>query len=515
MSVTAIAVYSSFSLLHGLLLAAGAGAVLAGMQKGFFEVKGRSLEESKEVLKKKMFDDIADDLQRIGGHKSDAAYGALRSELEDLRDSLGEKLDRDAAMTSTVAELHLLQQKVRETELDEAQCAEQRKAAEQKIEALNIRNVVPYAKELTRLRGELEKIRSLPASERMFELQGILDQLQEMETLSSIAADADIDAMKENRYVFEPSQAGEDAKAPSDEKNARQIEIRKIRAFAERIARLDEHEGEKLRPLLEGLKADTPFPERLDRLRRQLQTSYGQLRERVLLTQFFREKLSDLLAIVRASEESAELKGEGGKLVRRCETLCGGKYIDRAAFMALYEDIARFAYAHSEDIADSLFARKVERALDEMGYELLTDEEPETRLESLSVPALAAPALLPGQVRYLESPYEGYRVMLKMDAGGGLTVRLVRLVQDEEEKKNAGDYQRQKDLETGKKWCRDFDGFLERMKEQGMPLDVSLRKEPEETEVLVVVDTSLAQTARRKKSKKQQDETDDLKAVRL
>jgi hypothetical protein len=93
--------------------------------------------------------------------------------------------------------------------------------------------------------------------------------------------------------------------------------------------------------------------------------------------------------------------------------------------------------------------------------------------------------------------------MLKVDAKGGVTARLVRAVATEEEKNAPAADQEQKDREAGKKWCRDFDGFLEKMKEQDLLLDVSLRQEPEESQVLVVMDESLSESASpRKRGKK-------------
>ncbi|MDR3230910.1 MAG: hypothetical protein LBT65_05680, partial [Synergistaceae bacterium] len=252
-----------------------------------------------------------------------------------------------------------------------------------------------------------------------------------------------------------------------------------------------------------GLSADTPFPDRLNLLRRQVRTLYARLRERTALTTLFREKLEELYALVQAAQvPGKDFAPEAAALARRCETLCGGEYIDRTPFMNLYEDICRFAFSRNEEIADALFAQKVGDVLDELGYELLTDameEETETTDETS---ALQIPALLPDRVQYLESPYEGYRVMIRTGGQGEVSVRLVRVVADEKEKEAEGEYQRRKDVETGQKWCHDVDGFLDRMREEGLPLDVTLRREPEESEVLVVVDRKAARTGARKRAKK-------------
>jgi hypothetical protein len=452
--------------------------------------QARDLEElakRKEAVKQKMFDDIAVELGRMGSGNG----GELREGFESLRDSLPGRLDSDSAMTTAVDELNTLRVKLRTCELDEAQCRSRTEAVRGLLEALRVRDVPPYRGELARLEGELGKISTLPVEARMLELQGMLEELREMETLAEAAAEADIGALEERRYVFEPHVS----------EDPRRI-ILEIRDWADRVGQMDDIEGEKLRPLLENLNPDTPFPDRLIRLRDQMKTTWGALRERAASTVFFREKLLELLELLQASQDAAEsgavtpLGGrEGSELIRRCGTLCAGKFIDRRLFMTLYEDISRFVWAWGEEIADAFFAQKVEQTLAELGYELLTDDLPEADFAeiapALQEPALREPALRPGQVRYLESPYEGYRVMAKVDPKGVVTTRLVRAVDSEEEKNASAAEQRQKDVEAGKKWCRDLDGFLDKMKARGMPIDVTLRKEPEESELLTVVDKNM------------------------
>jgi hypothetical protein len=172
--------------------------------------------------------------------------------------------------------------------------------------------------------------------------------------------------------------------------------------------------------------------------------------------------------------------------------------------MTFYEEVSRFVWSRGEEIADAVFAQRVERTLSEMGYDLLPESretgEPSTEgfTDSDEDKDENEDILRPEQVRYLESPYEGYRVMLKVDAKGGVTARLVRAVASEEEKNAPAADQEQKDREAGKKWCRDFDDFLEKMMGQDLPLDVSLRQEPEESQVLVVVDARLKADIRRR-----------------
>jgi hypothetical protein len=149
-----------------------------------------------------------------------------------------------------------------------------------------------------------------------------------------------------------------------------------------------------------------------------------------------------------------------------CDALAAAKYIDRPDFMRLYEKMADFAFTRRSDVPEESFAKKVESLLDEMGYELLAESPGQ---EDTDIP----PA--PGEVRYLSAPFGGYLVMLKTDSGEA-AMRLVR----EESASGSGD------REAGEKWCRDFDAFLEKMESAGLPMDVSLRVEPGEAEIMKV-----------------------------
>lgn len=497
MSVCVIAAYGSFSLLQALLLSAGMGAAAAGFEGSFFKSKAGNL----AALKQKMLEDISAETGYDGEPRDrdrSAAREKLNEELQNFRLNLDRRLERDDP-ASVLAELHSLRRRCREEALDEEQCRRRQKDAAEKLSLLREKKIPSWENVLDRLEKKLKNPEGLSASERLSNLQILLEELAEMEGLASIAADQGADALKETLYPAEEIFAGRGQ--PQDDIRAC---IAEIRDRADRIAQMDSWEGEKLRPLLEGLAADTPFPERLDLLRRQVRAACSRLREREALTGLFREKLEELYTLVQAAQiPGRDFAREAEALSRRCETLCGGKYIDREAFMSLYEDVCRFVFSQNEDIADALLAQKVGDVLNELGYELLTDETPDETSKGAVPPdgtssEAELSALAPDRVQYLESPYEGYQVMIRAGNHGEVAVRLVRTVADEAEKNAAGAYQRQKDLEVGKKWCEDFDRFLEKMREQGVPFDLPVRQEPEESEVLVVVDRNPAAKKRRK-----------------
>jgi flagellar biosynthesis chaperone FliJ len=278
-------------------------------------------------------------------------------------------------------------------------------------------------------------------------------------------------------------------------------EIRRdVRDYASRISMLDETEGKRAEVIARKADVETKFPEKLDALRRQLKTLWGTIREREASTSFFRDTLDELKNDLSNAGKSFETL-EGARLMQRCDAMFGAKYIERTDFMNLYEDLARYAAEHEKDIADALFAGKVKETLEELGYKILEDADG----------ASGADTLAPGEVRYLESPYDGYRVMAKIDEDGALTARLVRVAEDGEHTRHETGDRDASDNEAGAKWCADFDRFLEKMKQAGLPMDVTLRKEPGEAEIMTIADTAEAAAGETRKTRKKHRRSSDTR----
>ncbi|MDR1651471.1 MAG: hypothetical protein LBR87_06765 [Synergistaceae bacterium] len=460
MSVVAVSVISVYSLVK-LLAVAGAYAAGTSVIKSIAdrgdERRARAEGLMAEIaLARGRIERIDDALEKDG----------ISNALAELESSAEKRVSGDAK--GLYDEMNAISMRIVRAELDAGQCRSRSETAENLIRSIKDSGMAGYEQEIERLEREMERTRSLSSEERMTALHKIIDALREMEMSMPKASRGETGTAAPARDT--PKTAAR-AETRDMERNALLTEIRDL---ADRIASLDEFEGEKLRPTVEGLRADTNFPERLASLRRQFKTTWATIRERAASTSFFRNTLTELRNDLLFAPEVTESR-EGSKLIERCDALRGGTRIEREAFMSLYEDIARYVSERGEKVADSIFAGKVERTLAELGYELLPDElrEGEEDKETRD-------ALRPGEVRYLESPYKGYRMMIKAGDGGHVTTRLARVADA------AGDRGGVTDREVGAKWCGDFDKFLDKMKDIGAPLDVTLRREPGETEVIVI-----------------------------
>jgi hypothetical protein len=508
----AVSAVSAYSVIQSMILAGGLVSVTSLLGKYFDRM------EVKNLLKKNVESEIAVNRSRLSRMEDGSLRDELQAGLGRMKDSLNERFKNEEDAIEVFKELNALRKQISEVELDDSQCRTRAEAVRSLIASLKEAGVASYETELERLEGELEKVGELSLDERMFELQGILEELREMDAFKDLASDVDLSALQEKRYVFAPApgrnRSEESSAVNLSSEQERLWMVREIRDWADRVAQIDEAEGRKLRPLIENLKADTPFPDRLVQLRRQLRTTWGAIREKAVLAEFFRESLTDLMNAIRDTQNLLD-SGKGLELVRRYDALCGQKCIERADAMELYEDMARFVRERDKEIEDALLVSRLERTLGELGYELLTDElfgeSGELGKPNENSASAGRPGLRRGEVRYLDSPYEGYRVMLKVDSNGAVTTRLVRVVESAEERDSTVADQSRKDREVGKKWCSDFDKFLEKMKTSGLPLDVSLRKEPDEVDILAVMDNG---TGCRKKSRNRRLGTAENRQVR-
>lgn len=98
-------------------------------------------------------------------------------------------------------------------------------------------------------------------------------------------------------------------------------------------------------------------------------------------------------------------------------------------------------------------------------------------------------------VIYFNTPDRDYRVMARVNpANGQLSLRFVRVVASEKEKKGMTAAQKRRDKEKAEQWCRKSRALMEMLeKESGLKLTELYRAEPDDShEIMVVVDQDLA-----------------------
>ncbi len=318
-----------------------------------------------------------------------------------------------------------------------------------------------FRSEWDEIRGERQKTKALALQERIKSLTALLDRARTFAEKAAVAANISLAGLVEEKYTLP-------ARIPTPEGAKLASLLSDILDFGARVAFYDDGEARKIRPLLDEAASDETRADeyRLAAIREEVRMRYGKLKERTVQTETFKEELRDMLPLVRRARGAEAL-------IVRMEELLTAREISHAVYTPLYRDVKAFLAEQLEGIVDDVLAEKVGATLEEMGYSLVGGEG-----DDLSA----------GEVNFVQSPYDGYRVKVKVDEGGMLSTRLVRVVESEDEKNATSEYQRQKDIEVGRKWCRDLDAFHEKMKSAGVEFETALRKEPEELPLDVVVE---------------------------
>ena len=312
-----------------------------------------------------------------------------------------------------------------------------------------------------KLQADIENYRKVAPDSAFREIRQRILSAQMDE--KAAAANKSLAGLVEEKYTIPPSKV-----LSQENKRDKKLAslVSDIVNFGARIAFFDENEARKIHPLVDEAASGKAGRDelRLTAIRQEIKMRYGKLKEQKILTEMFKQEIHEMLPLVKRARDAETL------IVRMDELMTAGE-VSRADFTPLYEDAKIFIAGQLESITDKIVMEKVSGALNEMGYTLVGED---------------GQSIAAQDVNYVESPYDGYQVQVKIDKGA-LATRLVRVVGSEEEKNAASEYQRQKDIETGRKWCRDLDVFHEKMKSEGIEFNTKLRKEPEEEPLRVIV----------------------------
>lgn len=342
-----------------------------------------------------------------------------------------------------------------------------------------------FARDIKSLLNNGMKSSTSSLEEQNKNIRAIMSKAQSLASEISIANSISIDTLVEETFIIPPVVTAEErTQKSSSDVIQRTSLLQDIYDFGGRIAFFDEWEAEKLKPLLIEAKngAETS---RLRLIRSEVKTTYNRLREQAILTDMFKRDIHDFLPPMRKAIGTE-------KLCARMEDLLTSAVISRDEYNEIYKAVKIVLSEQLETITDAFFAEKIASMLNGMGYSLLDEN--------------GNPADLPPEtMRMIETPYEGYRVRVKIGHDNSVVTRLVRVVGSEEEKASTSEYQRQQDIETCKKWRENIMDFYRVLEDEGIKMNIVYSKEPDEEPLDVVVDKSFQRQRRTSTAERQQE----------
>jgi len=224
--------------------------------------------------------------------------------------------------------------------------------------------------------------------------------------------------------------------------------IAKYDASYERFEDITTQSKEKLQMVLDSIKLD-----------------YGKAKEIAIWSDIYKEDLAKLASL----ELSAEVQ-------ERISLLQKQERITKEAFQSIADEVNAIILAQQER---AILIEALKDNLGTMGYSVVDEASTIRKLEN-------------GEIIYLDTDEEDYKIMLKLSDEMKISTRVVRIVATQEAKENVTSYQRQEDIEAAKKWCSSYDRLTNLLRVNGIEVDTTLRVEPQDDTVLYMVDKSLA-----------------------
>lgn len=240
-----------------------------------------------------------------------------------------------------------------------------------------------------------------------------------------------------------------------EEKLKERIEFlkRKAKQYYAKLEKVDAAVAQETKELMDELEEENEIG-RVELLTEELKFRYAKAKEQYLRTQLLKD---EILAIYKTLEDE-QLRKIAESLLSR-ETLNEADY---EHFVRLVNLSVLGKRSQVQDVKEKLISL-ISEELQKNGYKSV-DEDLMERLER-------------GEVVELQSPFgEDYVIRMKID-GETVAIRFIRYVESEDA---ISEYEREKDISIGKKWCEMSKHIRDVLAQNGIFLETKHRIEPEE-----------------------------------
>ncbi|MDD2715789.1 MAG: hypothetical protein PHW04_07855 [Candidatus Wallbacteria bacterium] len=319
-----------------------------------------------------------------------------------------------------------------------------------------------------------DKIKSFPSSDGLARELERLEQLRQEAGKSSLRQKcASLDEIRETLEmiirIYETTRETEKINLSEKLMNLESPKASRIRIHRTEISRFFDKIGQLDRATqssLQSLVKESGAEESLDRLQlveNEIKLKYSRLKGELSWDKVHREELGRLLALLSQNPRA-------GKITMAIEKVLSTPLISKENADRISKSASDFLMKETgSDIRADEAIGKVGQALAALGYDVMTGSDGEV-----------AGKLKRGEVVYLDTKWREYKVMLKFSGNGEIVTRMVRVVTAAQAKQEISMHQKLKDREIASEWCSEYDQFLAQLASLGLPMDVKIRKEPDE-----------------------------------
>ena len=225
-----------------------------------------------------------------------------------------------------------------------------------------------------------------------------------------------------------------------------------IRSISEIIKQLDDLEWHHIKRFVDSVDNETNS-ERLKLILKELKIKYAKLKDQKILTTLFTEDIENLIK----NTENKNIIDKGNEILKKVVI----SRRDYTKFIEFYYDELNKERQLKE--LDE-YINKIKESFSSLGYSFIEDE----KIEALKL----------HKTVYLDTPLgDEYKIAANL-VNNRLTTVFVRILSDEEKIQNLTYYEKIKDVEKAKEWCKDYDKLLNTLKELGVAMKVEGRIEP-------------------------------------
>jgi len=265
--------------------------------------------------------------------------------------------------------------------------------------------------------------------------------------------------------------------------------IEKINDFVNNIKKVDQNY--KLQTNIESLYNIQDI-NNLMLIKEQVSLEYYSLLNKVFYTKGYKEKLNGYLELLDSLDKTYKSDINFSKyypyyepifvkLKNKLKDVLNQRYILKEEMLSMEQEFLDTLSLIEKNIEmeyiKDTFKFKLNEILEDIGYQVVDQELIENFYK--------------GKIIYIDTIYgDNYKVQAKLE-DGKLFLRLVRVFEDQKGIENLTEYEKQRDYEVAKNWCKDLDKIIEKLKENGILMETIKRIEPTQSEITYIVNREL------------------------